>query len=378
MEETLANFTLFNRIKLKMQKQKELENMCNESIRLIQHTEDEMVDFFKFSNGIVTNDSKAKNILNPLHAPFRRNYGSKRNIHRATILSNRGSIKEKRSRLFSQKFESTEMRETLREYIDDKDLNLKQSSKKEDRRSQLTLPTIVSQNTINSAKNIEASSRSELSDIRELMPEFRNKKPPAKIKNTELKKSTQKVKKAELTSSYVPTESCGSPIESKFIALTEPCQRNSQKLINDLHKLPAKNTKKRFSKIYDEFNSIWKNNIELATNIEKSHDKYFQKLFNIYNREHIEQNKMFDDADREKLFVMEEKKKKDIFSLKLDKHHVLKEYNLINILRDEFAVDVMKKYVKLPEKAIDQKQPRNKNHKKVLEILDAMQLSKYC
>jgi hypothetical protein len=408
-ETTLCDYTLFNRIRLKYQKQKELESLCNESIRLVEHAEDEMVDFFKFSNGIVNDTKTTKAGLHSLHTPFKKGLHSKRGLKTGTLkscmTSEKYMITPKRSVVF--KFDDADMKGPIMEHTEEDDTickteptkgigggshnNVARSSRNN---ATVILPPIMNRitNSIKVIKNRygEHSSQKNLSAIRELMTDEFRETPLSPIKATQKYKSktkgvTQKIAKktdSSLSQSEVaisePSQGIPTPQVSHFIAFTEPSQASekSKKLIEDLHKVPVGNTKKRFSRIYDEFNFIWKNNLQLATNIEKSHDDYMQVLYQIYNREQIEQNKMFDDVDREKLFVMEEKKSKDLFGSKLDKHHVLKEYNLINILRDELAVDVMRKYITPVVKVSDSKEPRNKNHKKVIKILEAMQIVK--
>jgi hypothetical protein len=372
---SIYNYDLFNRIKLKHHKPKDLERLCDRSKKIVNTTNEEISYYYKYSNGIINNENKStarcatrknttyKNFILKKHSRPINLYASSKLDK--LILPRKNSYERK---------ETTEIRETRRETLESPKLILRPA---EDRKSVLKKPFILPAiNHILNSPDRSASPREES----KLYPILEN--PSAKVASP---KRTRNIKtriekafydKALTEASDILTTS-PSALSPQITLPTENTTETIHKLLSDFNKVPSRNVRKRFSKLYDEFNGIAKSNMDLSVNIEKSFDIFMNNMEQIFNREKIEQNKIFERIEREKLFIMEDVNKKETFVKQLDKNQVLKEYNLINILNDELAKDVLSKYVKLEVKEVDHSERRYQKHKKVREILDAMQYSKH-
>jgi hypothetical protein len=356
----LINPSFFNKIKLKKQKQKELENLCDQSIKLIENTKDDMLIYFKLSNGVNTDENKKskKNIF--------QNYKNfKLNLNSTSSLNNSKRFKDN---ILSTK-RSTNFYITKLDEEKETEEDVKQNKTKE---VIFKLPTINSISTHKSPISktpIKEKLNTQLSAIKEMTITEEITSPNAK----RVRGNTKKLSKIAFTKQNSPVRftepDTFTPIGSpRFITKTEA---GANKKFSDKKKFPRK---RRFSNIYNEFESISKNNIQLTTSIEQSNHDYSHNMYRLKNKEHLDQNKLFDDVHREKLFIMEDTNKKaDPFVQRLDKYEVLKEFNLINVIRDECAVEVMKKYMKHEQRTIETQGVRVKNHKRILKILDEMQ-----
>jgi hypothetical protein len=398
------DFNLFNRIKLKTQKLKELDNLCDMTKKVVLNANEEMLFYYKLSNGVNQKEHKVKknNNSNPNTSMFRK-FCSKRILNNSNLRSSvkvgqKSILASKRPSILitTSRFEDSGIKEAAREYSEDcesrSNMNLSQLKKLDSNRastikkSKITLPLIQKRLDFATPKH-EVSSRrgSVLYTINEksLFNTEQTEESPNQEKRSSSKMFTSKFKKplSEIflqTPQFLTETSIAkiTPIGSPRITYLTEATEGIQKLVQEFNKVPSKNVREKFSKLYNEFNNLSKSNIKLSQGIEKSFDDFVHNVEAVINKDRMDQDKIFGKIGREKLFVMDDYNNGQ-FIRKLDKDQVLKDYNLINVLRDEYAIDVLKKYAKHEQKVEDDTDKKNKMHKKVVDILDAMQYSKY-
>ena len=135
-------------------------------------------------------------------------------------------------------------------------------------------------------------------------------------------------------------------------------------------------SKNRFSMIYNTMNDLGKEYNKISTKLGKSVEKLDKDIYLFKNKEKFEQNKLFGGIKTQKIFIMKDEKK-ETFENELSKKFVLKEYELINILKDSQAGNVFKKYInKNGINAYHENIRFKKNHEKILSILDSISIKK--
>jgi hypothetical protein len=385
-EHFLFNKTLFNKIKLKKQKHQELEKMCDDTIRFVENTEEDMLFYFKLSNGIINKNSKS------LGSQSKRNMFTKRTFKYNSIYvpkkeTSSNFTTKPSSQLYLTTIDQKESKTT--EESSNKLTYVPNSSRKITiKKSKIALPHIGRTNSKVDFKDPEQDGGTNGPKLKALSSIKETIRTTDRDNNLSVFRSEQRLGTKKFTKRFVKTtlnspersldstQTLVSPITPKTRLKVNPIEL-LEKLEEDFKKVPAQNVKKRFSKIYNEFESINHSNIQLNNNIEKSHKEYIRGMNQLQYQDKIEQHKLFDDdLHRERLFVMDETKK-DPFVKKLDKYQVLKEYKFINVIRDEHAKDVMRKYMKNEGVRSDSDIKRIKNHEKVLKVLDKMQWVKY-
>jgi hypothetical protein len=132
----------------------------------------------------------------------------------------------------------------------------------------------------------------------------------------------------------------------------------------------------RLSIIYKSFNGIGNEYYKLSNNIEKSLDKFKQRLYLLRNKEKIKQNKIIGETKAKKNYNLLDPPFKPKMIKELDKNEVLKDYHLINKIKDDYAEYVWKKFEKPADNSNLQKIKFQKNHKQILNILDSMKIHK--
>jgi hypothetical protein len=133
--------------------------------------------------------------------------------------------------------------------------------------------------------------------------------------------------------------------------------------------------KARLSDIYHNFDGISNEYYKITNIIEKSKDKYKKNIQIMQNKEKIEQNKLLGDINlnKNKCFTDPPKKVKVIKDL--DKNEVLKDYNLINKMKDDYAEYVWKKF-EVPIYVSTNRVRFQKNHKEIMNLLDNLKIKK--
>jgi hypothetical protein len=363
---------IFGSMNLKPQFSQEVLNECDRSIELVNNIQNDLVTYMKVSNGILGTLNK-KVTLNPPKSKYhsKRTFlsqYSRKPSYNNLKCSPSPSSKFKVSQLFPTSLE--EMRETVRENdIDGEGLKKVITNSKS-----RNLPQIV--------KKIQTH---DLKREMSFASSTRDDKTPSKVRTNRSRNITNHSKqtKSQVTGRksydciWTTTESDVKepPKEELPRDDTLPNIEKVNKILQEFNKVPQKNVRKRFSKIYNEFDGISTSNKQLSANIEKSYAQYYRNMELLHHREKVEQNKVFGKLEaRERLFVYDGRdQKKEVFDFKLNKKSVLKDYQLINVLKDTRCKDLMNKYLVEEGKIGPAHKKKNPKHQKVIEILESMQ-----
>jgi hypothetical protein len=380
------DFNIFNRMNLKTQQRGEFEKECDRSLDEVNTIKNDLLLYIKVSNGIlgdkriksssvhVINNYKTKQTMHKkVHYGNTLNLTAKKFEKTGTLLASPSLKCYKQSTLFPTSVE--EMRETARE--DEKCFQLQTEIKNKlaiHKNGKTQLPPLIKVNTFVRDKSFRATEKS--SRTNRTIRSHYTKKSTSMVPDTTDRVFSDSTERKRTTSRSPQTD-------TQSAQTTEPNEIKVNRILQEFSKTPNNNVKKKLGKIYGEFDGIFNRNRRLSINIERAHDDFVQKMEKINKREEIEQNQYFDPINKPKMFVMDSEIKKDVFnSVKIDKSQVLKDYKLINVLKDDFAHDLMKKYIGGEEDyAMKLKNIREnrklKNHKRVKEVLDSMQYVKY-
>ncbi len=167
-------------------------------------------------------------------------------------------------------------------------------------------------------------------------------------------------------------------IKSKSILnISKPSYVPNDKNVISISKFPSnigivKKPKETFKNIYKSFNEMSKIYKNLSSKLGKSLEEIDKTSYQIKNKEKIKDNNMLGVIVKNKDINIDSRKKN---MGELSKDDVLKQYNLINLTKDEHAEDIIKK-----NRLIEYK-PKNNiklkiNHTKLINLINNIKIKK--